>query len=256
MEVTRIGWDETLQNNIRAPNITLQLLGADILQGKKSIRDFPYPVSRVKLDSAGPNTVLPSGFCSSLLEKGLGLQLDDSSGLYLIDTATHQKLLKQNPTFRFNVTTSNSYYWSSAYTTSVNFDFSYQEILLNVTAPLVASNMYYIPIQCSINSDDWVLGRAFMQKAYLIVTDNSYFLAKANLDPNAVPNPVPVGTNGTITIAPTSQHKTLSKGLIAGIVVACVVGAVLAVLGIWLIVKNRKRNSALKMKDQNLAGNS
>jgi hypothetical protein len=253
IEVSRSFSDQESGNTFTKPNITLQVLGADVLIDKKSIRSSyaSNQIAKINLDSTRPTTVLPLYFCSVFLEEGLGLHVDNTSGLYLIDVETHQKLVKKNPTFRFNVTTPNYYEWDSARTTSINIDFSYQEMLLNKTYPSLGFNTYYIPIQCSTNFNEYAFGRAFMQKVYLIATHSKYYFAKSTFDPTAVPNLVPVGINETISTGLLPQKKKpLSKGALAGIVIACVVGAALAVLGILWMVRNRKRNGAVKKDDQ------
>jgi hypothetical protein len=204
-----------------------------------------YPISEINLDSARPTTVLTPRFCHDFLEADLGLQLDNSSGLYFIDNPTHQKLLTKNPTFRFNVTTSRYDFDNGAYAPFVNFDFSYQEMVLNATSSLVAFSTYYLPIQCSSNADEYVLGRAFMQKAYLIVTDDSYWLAQATIDPTAVPNPVALQQGESIIVASPKKSR-LSKGAIAGIVIGCVFVAVLIVLGLLWVKRNRRRKGGVK----------
>jgi hypothetical protein len=223
----------------------------------KSFQPY-HPIPQINLDSTSPTTVLPLEYCSQLLENSLGLQLDNSSGLYLIDTATHQRLLKMNPIFHFNVTALRNFYWYNGYTTSFNFDISYQEMLLNATTPLAPSNTYYLPIQCSDNSDEYVLGRAFMQNAYLIVTDSYYYLAKARLDPTAVPNLISIGQNDTTRLVQVSAKKKstkLSKGLIAVIVVLCVVVVALVFLLILSKYTARKREKMDgDVKLENLSG--
>lgn len=82
-----------------------------------------------------------------------------------------------------------------------------------------------------------------MQKAYLIVTEEDYYLAKATADPTAVPNPVALRLGERIIVIPLSKERVLSKSLVTGIVVAGICGAVLMILsGLW-ILKTRKKKS-------------
>lgn len=144
--------------------------------------------------------------------------------------------------------TSKDWYRNSSYTESVNFDFTYKKLLLNYTSAARKPSSYYIPIQCSNISSEWVLGRGFMQKAYLIVTDDEYYLAKATADPTAKPEFVALGMGDKIIMVRLSKEKVLSKALVTGIVIAGISGAVLMVLtGLWLL-RTRKKKGGGKLR--------
>jgi hypothetical protein len=276
MQGNQAEWDQLYGTN----KTTVQILGVDVLLDGKSIQHPPpnstilevfesilginstvlgalpevnttildtnldanKTILQANIDSKSPITILPQFFCKALLEEGLGLQLDNSSGLYLIDSTNHQRLLKKHLTFRFNITTQKTFNWNSSYVTSINFDFTYQRMLLKVNLPQNSESSYYIPIKCSDQSDDYVLGRAFMQKAYLIVGEKNYYLAKATLDPSFKPNPVALGTGEKIIVSPIPKESgEVSKKLVVGIVVASIVGGILTFLGmLWLLRSKRK----------------
>jgi hypothetical protein len=215
------------------PNFTIIMNWFTIQQGK-SIPLNIYGGSSGKIDTSVSEILTPNVYCS-FIERTIGIKKDSATGLYLVNDTMHGILLKSNPTFIFNISLADAQGYRSPYSTNIwlTIEFPYASMLLNLTHPVNETNNYYLPFKCTDEWDGFILGRAFMRRAYMIVNKDNWYVARANLDPNTVPNPV--GFNGSVVyVAPIPIiHHKLSARAIAGIAVAAVTGAVLAVLSIW-----------------------
>lgn len=80
-----------------------------------------------------------------------------------------------------------------------------------------------------------------MQRAYLIVTDDEYYLAKATADPMAKPEFVALQTGEKVIRVPLSKERVLSKVLVTVTVIAGVSGAVLMILTALWLTRTRKK---------------
>lgn len=167
---------------------------------------------------------------------------------YFNESSPHSYFDYDTPDYLKNTTTqgwynatSKDWHRNSSYTESVNFDFAYKKLLLNYTSAPGMPSSFYFPIQCSNISSEWVLGRDFMQRAYLIVTDDEYYLAKATADPMAKPEFVALQTGEKVIRVPLSKERVLSKVLVTVTVIAGVSGAVLMILTALWLTRTRKK---------------
>lgn len=203
----------------------------------------PTDAVSVIIDSSKPFLELPKAICETFAT-ALGLTYNSSLQLYTFDanTTKHTDLLAMNLTFTFSFTDTASSPSSSA----VNITLPYAAFDLALSYPFIPNTTFqggsskknYFPLRQSNDSNRYVLGRSFLQEAY-IVTDydrNAFGLYQAVhvsdplnnvslvdiIPPDTMSNPGGAGgSNG---------GKTLSPGAIAGIVVGAVV--VLIALGI------------------------
>ncbi|RAL63573.1 hypothetical protein DID88_003617 [Monilinia fructigena] len=96
-------------------------------------------------------------------EKAFGLLLDNTTGLYLINSTQYSLLTKTNPQVTF--TLANSLVGGD--TASIVLPFN--AFALPATYPFVPNHTYYFPLRKSANESQNTLGRAFLQEAYLTV---------------------------------------------------------------------------------------
>jgi hypothetical protein len=118
---------------------------------------------RPAIDSNRPYLYLPPGTVDSIAEK-LSLQYDAGTDHYMINDQTHQKLLKLQPqlTFQFGMS------FGSADNVAITLPYSSLSLQLGTSLSTAANNSRYFPIRKMINPVQSVLGRAFLQNAYLI----------------------------------------------------------------------------------------
>ncbi|THY19024.1 acid protease [Aureobasidium pullulans] len=191
------------------------------------------------LDSAVTQMWLPVGVCQQF-EKAFNLTWNATAELYLLDEDTHSALLSRNPTFTFTIANG-----SNSADGTVDIVFPYSAFDLNITQPYVNTETRYFPLKQAQNSSQFVLGRVFLQEAYL-VTDYGHrnFSVSQALFPqtNIEQNIVTIRTPGYK--AEDDRPDGLSGGAIAGTVVAAVVVLVSIIAAtIWL-----KRRSTRNVK--------
>lgn len=116
------------------------------------------------IDSTVAELWLPPKVCQAF-EDALGLEYDARTDLYLVNDSLHAKLLAQNPSITFTL--------GQQYRT----DSTVQITLPYAALDLVASPPYrglqeqtrYFPIRRGYMANQWILGRTFLQEAYLTV---------------------------------------------------------------------------------------
>lgn len=173
------------------------------------------------LDSTVSQLWLPQVVCDEL-ETSLGLTYDPSTELYLVNTTAHAKLIELAPTFAFTLAADGT---SNDTTTIV---LPYAAFDLQASPPTYNTTTNYFPIRRAGKRS--VLGRAFLQEAYLVVDwDRSNFtISPAAQRANRTRHIVPI-------LSPREEAKStsLSTGAIVGIVIGAVI--VVVILGgvIW-----------------------
>lgn len=116
------------------------------------------------IDSTIAELWLPVDVCKAF-ESAFGLKYDNKTGLYLVDDAMHDSLKAQNPSITFTL--------GQKYRTDANLQITlpYAAFDLKAAAPYrqLQQKSRYFPIRQGQNSSQWVLGRTFLQEAYLTV---------------------------------------------------------------------------------------
>lgn len=193
------------------------------------------------IDSAVSQLWLPTNICDNLASM-LGLNYDNATGLYLVNATTRQQLLRNNPQFLFTLGVANGETSSTTTSTTsnatTNIALPYSALDAQIGFPIYSNATYYFPIRRAADQSQYVLGRAFLQEAYLAVdwTRGNFTLAQS-LHPDGVTE------NITPILAPASRNDgRLSGGAIAGIVIGAVAGlALLALAGFFLLRRRRRR---------------
>ena len=197
------------------------------------------------IDSTVPYIYLPLSACE-LFEQAFGLTYDNSSELYLLTDGQHAALLNQNPSITF--TLGNTI--SGGPTTDINLP--YAAFDLQVTYPLVSNTTSYFPIKRGANETQFVLGRTFLQAAYLTVDweRQNFTVSQAVFDStsqNVIPiNPVGLNTSNStsspITPPPTSSN-TKTIGIAIGIAILVILIIALALLFFFLRRRRVRRHA-------------
>lgn len=173
------------------------------------------------LDSTVSQLWLPEVVCEEL-ETSLGLTYDPSTELYLVNSTAHAKLIELAPTIAFTLAADGT---SNDTTTIV---LPYAAFDLQASPPLYNTTVNYFPLRRA--SKRSVLGRAFLQEAYLVVDwDRSNFTV----------SPAAQRSNRTrdiVAILPPIKNKSsaaLSTGAIVGIAIGAVLVVVIPIAIFW-----------------------
>ena len=196
------------------------------------------------IDSTVPYIYLPLSACT-LFEQAFGLTYDTNSELYLLTDSQHSALLDQNPTITF--TLGNTV--SGGPTTTINIP--YAAFDLQVTYPLVSNTTSYFPLKRGANETQFVLGRTFLQEAYLTVDweRQNFTVSQAVFDStsqNLIPiNPVGLASNSTSTpiTPPPKSSNTKTIGIAAGIAILAILIIALALLFFFLRRRRARKHA-------------
>ncbi|THX53486.1 acid protease [Aureobasidium pullulans] len=199
------------------------------------------------IDSTIPHIWMPVAACDNFATN-FGLNYDNQTDLYLINDTMHSKLTNLNPEIIFKL---------SPQTTdggeSVNIVLPYAAFALQASYPYYQNSTRYFPIRRAANDSQYILGRTFLQEAYLIA---DYERANFTIAQAAFANPMPAeklvsilppgvkatnstGGGGVVT----RPDAVLSRNVIIGIAVGVVAGAalVLFIFATAFYIRRRRR---------------
>ncbi|KAG9185631.1 hypothetical protein G6011_06962 [Alternaria panax] len=201
------------------------------------------------IDSTIAELYLPVEVCQAF-EDAFGLQYDEATDLYLVDDALHQSLLAQNPSVTFTL--------GQKYSTDATLQITlpYAALDLEATPPYrgLKEKTKYFPIRRGGESRQWVLGRTFLQEAYLTVDWERQNFTVSAVDwtfgkaPEVLPIVSPTYAVPHYTPPP---KKPLSSTAVIGIAVGggFFVALVVCAIGWWFWRRRQKRKlDAIKAK--------
>jgi hypothetical protein len=215
--------------------VGINSIGYQIEDGQSFLTNEGFDAN---IDSTFPYLVLPDDVCEKFAQK-FELEYDEDLKLYTVNSTSHDLNKRRNATLTFKVANSAA--------ESVNFTnivFPYAAFDLEYHDADNSTPVKYFPIKKSENNM-YVLGRAFLQEAYIVVdyertnfTVAQVFLGdltppedlKTILSPNFVPP----------TAVPEESGEKLPTGAVAGIVVGIVVAFIIAGLAFFCFWKKRK----------------
>ncbi|KAF2017234.1 acid protease [Aaosphaeria arxii CBS 175.79] len=196
------------------------------------------------IDSTVSHLWLPEDICDNFAV-AFGLTYDNRTQLYTVNDTIHEQLTAKNPSVTIKLV-------NSMQDSSVNFTnivLPYAAFDLQASYPYYDNATNYFPIRRATSDKQYVLGRAFLQEAYLIV---DYERANFTVAQAAFPDPLPAAdivtikppSNSTSTTSPSSSGSSLSTGAIVGIAVGG--AAVLIILGVvaFFFVRRKRRRAA------------
>ena len=137
------------------------IVASNTLNGTLSAA-FDLPSLPMAIDSGVSQLWLPPQVCENLAG-ALGLTYDNSTGLYLVNDTAHTRLLGLSPEFTFTVAA------NATSRETTNIVLPYASFDLEVSQPFYNTSRRYFPIRQAPTDDLYVLGRTFLQEAYLIV---------------------------------------------------------------------------------------
>ncbi|KAK9419014.1 putative Peptidase A1 domain-containing protein [Seiridium unicorne] len=199
----------------------------------------------IYIDSTDPYLWLPDDVCDAF-EDAFGLTLDNTSGLYLVNDTHHTTLLDSDAEVSFRLSDVNSG------GDSVRIVLPYDAFDLTAEAPLVDNTSYYFPLKRAANATQYTLGRTFLQEAYLTADyERGVFNVSACAwVQGAEENIVTITSkdsesdcSSTSGCTSTSNGTSLGGGSIAGIVIGCVLLALLIAAVVFVLLRRRKKRA-------------
>lgn len=186
------------------------------------------------IDSTVAQSWFPQAVCDQFAQ-AFGLTYDPVTELYLVNDTIHTQLQQMNTDITFTIKSNDTS------TATTNIKLPYAAFDLEVGIPFYNDSTPYFPIRVAGNDSQIVLGRSFLQEAYIFVDweAGNFTVAQATQQNNTVSI-----TSVHVQIA--NKHKSgLATGAIVGIVVGIVaVIAILAGVFFFLKIRARRRKSA------------
>ncbi|QIX00455.1 hypothetical protein AMS68_005972 [Peltaster fructicola] len=201
----------------------------------------------VYIDSLVTELWLPTSVCDAFA-KAFNLTYNSGANRYLLDDKTHNALLASNPTFSFALSNG---------TQSVTIALPYASFDLNLTAPIVGNTTHTFPIRRGQNESQYVLGRTFLQEAYIIADyEKQKFSVNQAVFPSTSVSQNIVSIDYSTDGQTSSSKSGLSGGAIAGIVIGAVAAILLLVALFFLLRRRRRARRAREIEPQEIASKS
>jgi hypothetical protein len=202
------------------------------------------------IDSTVAELYLPIEVCEAF-EEEFGLKYDNATQLYLVDELLHETLLAENATITFSL--------GQKFATNMTVDIRLPYAALDHTAKPPYRGLQratrYFPIRRSEQESSFVLGRTFLQEAYLIVDwERQNFSVSQNKwvygeKPNIVPITSPVFTGELMETG--KLNNGISTGAIIGIAIGSGFGFAMIMIGIgWWFWRRRQRHKREEVQAQ------
>lgn len=216
------------------------LLGMNTLSGTRALLESNEPTT-FTIDSSVADLWLPRDSCD-LFVAAFGLIYDASTDLYLVNDTMHSQLMGQDASVTFTIS------GTSNLTSTTNVVMPYSAFSLNASIPLYNSSTRYFPIRKGAYESQYVLGRAFLQEAYLFVDwETQGFTLGQAIHQNSSTQIVPILS--PTASSTTSNSSGLSTGAIAGIAVACGAAAIGVAIAAFLLVRRRRQRKAREVQN-------
>lgn len=219
-----------------------RITAMNTLSGSRSFLDTPI---FSLIDSSFPHIWLPRKTCDAF-EEAFGLEYDAGSDLYLINDTMRSKLQELQPTITFSLGNENDA------SKLVSIQLPYGAFDLQASQPIFNNGTNYFPIRRAANDSQYLLGRTFLQEAYVIADyERSNFSVHQALFKSPMPqqNIVTIttpskdsgngteGTNGSTDQGPSGLATSAIVGIVVGSVAFVLI---LALLG-FLFWRRRRR---------------
>lgn len=198
---------------------------------------------KVVIDSTTPFMWLPQVVCAQF-ENALGLVWDPTTKLYLMtNTTLYNNLVQLNLTWTFTLTNLPG----DIARTQITVPYSAFDLTIGLPFVNSTTDVKYFPLKRATSDNQFTLGRAFLQEAYLIVDyeRGNFSVSQAVFDssPDTIvpiihPTDVPANPSPT---AGSGGSNGLPKGAIIGIAVGVGLLVIIAIAAATLFLKKKKQ---------------
>lgn len=229
--------------------LTVAIQGISVSNALTGDVDLSTQSFLAPIDSSVTDLWLPKSICDAF-ESAFGLQYNEQTNRYIIQSKNLTKLQQQDPILNFTIGTE----LSGGNITTITLP--YDAFDLQAGFPIFADTLDYFPIRRAADSSQYMIGRVFLQEAYLSVDyERRYF----NLSQTNYTQPLPA--TKIITIPPTDLNTTspstppspkskssISTGAIAGIAIGAVAAIALLVALLWIFYIKPKRKERYELE--------
>jgi len=186
------------------------------------------------VDTTVPQIWLPTQACQAF-EKAFGLTFDETSELYLVNSALHNQLLDQNASITFVLGATAT----GGQTTNIILPYASFDLLVKPPTAGVANSTRYFPLRRAANDSQYTLGRTFLQEAYLIVDweRRNFSISQCEFSDNMGSTLVAIDS-ATSSSGSGGTSTGTKVGIAVGIVVAIIV--ITVAVGAFFFIKKRK----------------
>lgn len=227
---------------------------------------LPSPIYAY-IDATIPELWLPLQACQAF-EAEFGLIYDNTTELYLVNQTLHNKLLQRNA----NVTLTLGEGFTSSDTVQITLPYAAFDLTAKPPFRGLQNNTSYFPLKRAVNETQYVLGRTFMQEAYITVdwevsrfklaqvlwdqnTDmNLVAIPGANVTQSSTDWTSPLFGESTSSTSGSPKSSGISAGAIAGIVVGAIAILALLGMGIWWH-RRRSQSKRAALEDEKTLNN-
>lgn len=215
----------------------------DIDQSQRSFTASPNAGFVANIDSTLPYLILPDQICAKFEEEFL-LTYDEAANSYTVNDTAHAWNIQQNATVLFQIAAGLE---NSANYTNIELPYGAFDLQVSATGN---NGSNYFPLKRSKDGVN-VLGRAFLQEAYIIVDyERGNFTVAPASNPNSLPKEdLKIIYNTTYVLGSgqsDSGNGMLAPGAIAGTVVGIVVAFIIAGVIAFCWWRKRKSKEAAK----------
>ncbi|TAQ90995.1 hypothetical protein B7494_g727 [Chlorociboria aeruginascens] len=209
---------------------------------------LPTPVFAF-IESTDPNIWLPEEACLQF-EKAFGLSLDNSTGLYLLNSTQYSVLQASNSQITFTLANS----LSGGDTANIVLPIS--AFVLPAAYPFTSNSTYYFPLKKAANDTQYTLGRSFLQEAYLTVDYDrgNFSVSQCVFEDGAASNVTSIispSDAAALQIAETSKPSSkIGVGAIVGIVIGII--AVAAAIATYFFIRHHRQKASRVSMTENI----
>lgn len=199
------------------------------------------------IDSTVAELWLPIEVCEAF-EEAFGLKYDNTTELYLVDDLLHQTLKAENPSITFSLGQ------KFLTNTTVEITLPYSAFDLQASPPYkgLENETGYFPIRRASKENQYVLGRTFLQEAYLIVDwERQNFSVSACSwvfdQPKSVVPIISPKYEAEVEAANAGKSKHFTTGSIIGVALGAGFGVAMAISAViwWYWRRRQKRKLEL-----------
>ncbi|KAF2475298.1 acid protease [Lindgomyces ingoldianus] len=200
------------------------------------------------IDSTVAELWLPIEICQAF-EQSFGLKYDNDTGLYLVDDLTHKTLVADNATITFSL----GQKFSTNTTVDIMLPYKAFDKVAKPPYQGLKNQSNYFPIRRATQENQFVLGRTFLQEAYLIVDweRQNFSISQCSWvygQPKnivSITSPMYPGEKTTLS----SKPKRTTTGAIIGIAVGSGFSFAMIVFGVlWFFWRRRQKRHLEQVK--------
>ena len=247
------------QSKFEATNLTIPFgsdVSRDLLVGVQSIEAGGSSLANstnafyALIDSTVAYLYLPESICTAF-EQAFGIVYDDYYDFYIVNDTMHNSLLSMNKSVTFTLgqaTTGGQ---------TVDVTLPYAAFDLELAFPYVANSTRYFPLKRANSSEQYTLGRTFLQEAYVAADyeRRNFTVAPCTWTQNAASEIRTIFSPDSGYSFDGKRKSGISGGAIAGIVIGVL--AIIAILAaaLWFMrrKKQQKKHAAVELEAKSLA---